>query len=254
MLGRIYASENFPKIFYDNRALALKDMLPRDIVQDNTQNQYTYLASATRSANVDRYVEDFIKLNLSGAIVQLGCVLETTFNRNDHGKSKWYSIDLPDVIEYIKNLLPKSQRECYLSEDAFSDAWIKRVREELGEVPLLVITSGLFYYFEEEKVLSLMRILHSYGNIELVFDTVNRKGMRMMRKKCVKKVGHEDAKMFFYLDSADELASKIGDFVHVLAEEEYYKYINKEGLKPITKISMRVSDFRNMVKMIHLKL
>ena len=69
MLGRIYASENFPKILYDNRALALKDKLPRDIVQDNTQNQYTYLASATHSANVDRYVEDFIKLNLSGAIV-----------------------------------------------------------------------------------------------------------------------------------------------------------------------------------------
>lgn len=188
MIGRIYASENLPTILYDNRALALKDKLPRDIVQDNTQNQYTYLASATRSAYVDRYVEDFIKLNLSGAIVQLGCGLETTFNRND-GKSKWYSINLPDVVEYRKNLLPESQRECYLSEDAFSVAWIKRVREELGEVPLLVIASVLFYYFEEEKVLSLMRILHSYGNIELVFDTVNRKGMRMMRKKWIKKVG-----------------------------------------------------------------
>lgn len=32
MLGRIYASENFLKILYDNRALALKDKLPRDIV------------------------------------------------------------------------------------------------------------------------------------------------------------------------------------------------------------------------------
>lgn len=69
MLSKIYASENFPKILYENRALALKDKLPRDIVQDNTQNQYTYLASATRSTNVDRYVEGFIKLNLSGAIV-----------------------------------------------------------------------------------------------------------------------------------------------------------------------------------------
>ena len=115
--------------------------------------------------------------------------METTFNRNDDGKSKWDSIDLTDVVEYRKTLLPESQRECYLSEDAFSDAWIKRVREKLGEVPLLVIASGLFYYFEEEKILSLMRILHSYGNIELVFDMVNRKGMRMMRKKWMKKVG-----------------------------------------------------------------
>ena len=103
-------------------------------------------------------------------------------------------------------------------------------------------------------MISLMKLLHSYGNIELVFDTVNRRGMRMMQKKWMKKVGHEDAKMFFYVDSADELASKTGGFVHVLAEEEYYKYINKEGLKVVTKISMFVSDFMNMVKMIHLKL
>ena len=228
MLGRIYASENFPKILYDKRALELKEQLPKDVVHDNTQNQYTYLASASRSANIDRYIKDFLKRNPSGAIVQLGCGLETTFNRNDDGKTKWYSIDLPDV-------------------------WIKKIREESGDITILVIASGLFYYFEEEKVISLMKLLHSYGNIELVFDTVNRRGMRMMQKKWMKKVGHEDAKMFFYVDSADELASKIGGFVHVLAEEEYYKYINKEGLKLITKISMYVSDHMNMVKMIHLK-
>jgi|GEM_PF-3182430 hypothetical protein len=34
--------------------------------------------------------------------------------------------------------------------------------------------------------------------------------------------------MFFYVDSADELASKIGDFVHVLAEEEYYYFYKIE--------------------------
>lgn len=254
MLGRIYASENFPKILYDKRALELKEQLPKDVVHDNTQNQYTYLASASRSANIDRYIKDFLKRNPSGAIVQLGCGLETTFNRNDDGKTKWYSIDLPDVIEYRRTLLPESSRDVYIAEDAFSDTWIVKIREENGDIPLLVIASGLFYYFEEEKVISLMKLLHSYGNIELVFDTVNRRGMRMMQKKWMKKVGHEDAKMFFYVDSADELASKTGGFVHVLAEEEYYKYINKEGLKLITKISMYVSDHMNMVKMIHLKL
>ena len=76
----------------------------------------------------------------------------------------------------------------------------------------------------------------------------------MMRKKWMKKVGHEDAKMFFYVDSAGTLASKIGDNVRVLAEEKYYRYINKKGLDLTTKISMIVSDILNMVKMIHLKL
>ena len=97
-------------------------------------------------------------------------------------------------------------------------------------------------------------MLASYGDIEVVFDTVNKSGMNMMRKKYMKQVGHEDAKMFFYVDSASELAAKIGKNVKVLSEEGYYKYIDKSGVKIFTKISMLVSDRLNMVKMVHLSL
>ena len=49
-----------------------------------------------------------------------------------------------------------------------------------------------------------------FGNMEVVFDTVNKRGMTMMKKKYMKQVGHADAQMFFYVDSAEELAAKIG--------------------------------------------
>ena len=62
------------------------------------------------------------------------------------------------------------------------------------------------------------------------------------------------AMMFFYVDSAEELAAKIGGNVKVIAEEPYYRYIPKNGLKLSTKVSMTVSDQFKMVKMIHLKL
>lgn len=189
-----------------------------------------------------------------GVIVQLGCGLETAFSRNDDGRTKWYDVDLPDVIEYRKTLLPESKRERYIAADAFSDLWLAQIREEIGDAPVLVTASGLFYYFEESKVLDLLRGFLSYGDIEVVFDTVNKSGMSMMRKKWMKKVGHEDAKMFFYVDSARTLASKIDDNACVLAEEKYYRYINKKGLELTTKISMIVSDMLNMVKMVHLKI
>lgn len=254
MLGRIYTSENFPNILYDEKALELKEKLPKEVTDDNTQNQYTYLASASRSVNMDRYIKNFLKRQPEGVIVQLGCGLETAFNRNDNGRTKWYGVDLPDVIEYRKTLLTESKREGYIAVDAFSDLWLIQIREEIGDAPVLVTASGLFYYFEESKVLGLLKRFLSYGDVEVVFDTVNKSGMSMMRKKWMKKVGHEDAKMFFYVDSAGTLASKIGDNVRVLAEEKYYRYINKKGLDLTTKISMIVSDILNMVKMIHLKL
>lgn len=254
MLGRIYASENFKEILSDNKALSLREKLPKAILENDTQTQYTYLASASRSANMDRYIADFLKRKPDGIIVQLGCGLETTFSRNDNGHTLWYGVDLPNVIEYRKILLPESEREQYLAGDAFSKDWIEQIRKAHPDAPLLVTASGLFYYFEEEKVLQLMRMLSGYGNIEMLFDTVNKSGMTMMQKKHMKTVGQEDAVMFFYVDSADDLVKKIGDGASVLGEEKYYSHIPKKGLSFSTKVSMVISDKLNMVKMVHLSL
>lgn len=254
MIGRIYASEKFPKILNDTKAVSLKNKLPADYLENNTQNQYTCLASATRSVNVDLYINDYLKRKSNGVIVQLGVGLETTFNRCDNGVNKWYGVDLEHVIEYRKTLLPESEREHYISADAFTNKWIDIVRAESPEAPILVTASGFFYYFDEDKVIALLKMLSTYGDVEIVFDTVNEKGMQMMRKMWMKKVGHSDAKMFFYVNSADELCTKIGDKAKVLKEEKYYKHIDKKGLKFMTKISMKISDKYDMVKMIHLEI
>ena len=253
MLGRIYASEHCPQILYDKKALELKNKLPSDLIEQNKQNQYTLLASASRSANMDRFVRSFLERRPDGVIVQLGCGLETTYYRCDNGKTRWYAVDLPHVIDYRWELLPESEREFYISSDAFEKDWIIKVRNDVLEAPVLVTAGGLFHYFEENKVISLLRMIGQSGNIEVVFDTVNRKGMAMMQKKYMKQVGHADAQMFFYVDVAKELAAKIGGNAKVIAEEPYYRYIPKNGLKISTKVSMEVSDQFKMVKMIHLK-
>lgn len=96
-------------------------------------------------------------------------------------------------------------------------------------------------------------MLQSLGNVEVVFDSVNKIGMDMMRKKYMKQMGHADARMFFYVDSAAELARKIGDDICTITEEPYYHHIDKAGLKLSTKLSMSVSDRLRMVKMVHVK-
>lgn len=253
MLGRIYASEHCPQILYDKKALELKNKLPSDLIEQNKQNQYTLLASASRSANMDRFIQSFLERRPNGVIVQLGCGLETTYYRCDNRRTHWYAVDLPHVIDYRRELLPELERETYLAGDAFSEEWIRQVRTEFPDAPILVTAGGLFHYFEENKVISLLRMIGQSGNMEVVFDTVNKKGMAMMQKKYMKQVGHADAQMFFYVDSAEELAAKIRGNVKVIAEEPYYRYIPKNGLKLSTKVSMAVSDQFKMVKMICLK-
>ena len=235
MLGRIYASEYCPQILYDPKALELKKKLPSGLSEQDGQSQYTFLEHRP-----------------NGVVVQLGCGLETTYSRCDNGRSRWYAVDLPHVVEYRRELLPEPERETYLAGDAFAEDWIRQIRADVPDAPILVTAGGLFHYFEESKVVGLLRMFTGFGEIEIVFDTVSKSGMAMMRKKYMKQVGHGDAQMFFYVDSASVLAGKIGSGVRVLAEEPYYRHITRTGLKLSTKVSMAVSDRFCMVKMVHL--
>ena len=88
------------------------------MIEQNMQNQYNLLASASRSANMDRIIRAFLERRPDGVIVQLGCGLETTYHRCDNGKTHWYAVDLPHVIEYRRGLLPEPERELYISGDA----------------------------------------------------------------------------------------------------------------------------------------
>ena len=78
-------------------------------------------------------------------------------------------------MEYRKTLLPEPERQTYFAGDAFSDGWIRQIRIDAPDAPVLVTAGGLFHYFEEEKVVALLRMLQSFGNMELVFDSVNKK-------------------------------------------------------------------------------
>lgn len=251
MLGRIYAGENFPHILNDKKALELKKRLPKVIKGQNSQTQYTLMASAVRSTNMDRYIQDFMKRNPDGIIVNLGCGLETTYFRNDNGHNLWYEVDLPSVINYRQEIIGNNPREELIAADAFGEEWIKEIRKAHPNNPILVAASGLFYYFTETKVMGLFENLKNYGEIEILFDTVNKTGMKQMAKY-MKQVGHEDAEMYFYVDKLEAICKKLG--ATLLQEEAYYAHTEKKGLKFMTSISMRVSDIFMMVKMEHFKL
>lgn len=255
MIGRIYASKYHKNILFDEKALDLEDKLPKRVLDNDHQKQYTLIASASRSANMDRYVRNFLKDNPDGAIVELGCGLETTYYRNLDLDPIWYGIDLSNVIEYRKKLLPQKGKLHYLSNSVFDDGWLEEIIESNPNRKILMLSSGLFYYFKEEEVLSLLRkIASAPAHIEIVFDSVNKTGMKMMQKKYMKEVGHKDASVYFYVDKGEELIEKMGNNVKLLQEEPYYRYIERKGLKLSTRLSMGISDMTKMVKMIHLKL
>ena len=191
---------------------------------------------------MDRYIRAFLEHRPDGVIVQLGCGLETAYYRCDNGSRAGMPWICPMWWSTGESCCRSRSGRPISPETPFAEDWIRQIRADVPDAPILVTAGGLFHYFEESKVVGLLRMLTGFGEIEIVFDTVSKSGMAMMRKKYMKQVGHGDAQMFFYVDSASVLAGKIGSGVRVLAEEPYYRHIPRTGLKLSTKISMATSD------------
>ena len=253
MLGRIYASENFPNILKDGKALELRDRLPGNIKGKDTQTQYTLLAGAVRSANMDRRIRDFLARRRDGVVVLFGCGLETTPQRNEDMETEWYCLDLPDVIEYRRTLLPEGENERYIPGDAFDLGWLDVVRSEYPDAPILVVVSGVFHYFPREKVVGLLRDMTDHGDIEVVFDAFSSSALKRVHRY-MKQVGHEDARMHFCVDDAAGFVDEVGGASELVLDEKYYSRVDRKGMGLSTRVTMWGADLMSMIKTIQISL
>ena len=57
MRGRVYASKNFPEILNDKKALEIAEKLPKSYLNMEKESQYTLMASAVRSMNMDKFIQ-----------------------------------------------------------------------------------------------------------------------------------------------------------------------------------------------------
>jgi O-methyltransferase involved in polyketide biosynthesis len=253
LLGRIYASRCHPNILHDAEALSIADRLPDDIRDMPGQTEYTLLASAVRSRCIDHYLQAFLRDHPQGVIVNVGCGLETTYYRNDNGTALWFELDLPEVLELRSAYFPAEERDRYLPYSMFDYAWLDVVAEAARH-PAMVIASGLFYYFPEERVIDFARHLAGLAPTQLVFDAVSSAGMKGTRHY-MRKMGRQDAAMYFSVDSARAFAAQVSADTTVIEERKLYSLVPaRSGVGLATRAKMFGSDLFNMVKIIHLHL
>lgn len=204
LMARIYASKKFPEFFYDEKALSLESFIPTNEIKENS-TEYFYMASVCRQYTIDKKIRRFIETKDLSNVVFLGAGLETAYNRIGNKTVNFYQVDLPDVIEVRRSLLGEAENECLISGDMFSLDWIKEVDISL---PTLLVVSGVYQYFKEEKILSMISDMKDrITNGELVFDATNSAGLKLANKY-VKKTGNKDAQMHFGIDDPIEFANK----------------------------------------------
>jgi O-methyltransferase involved in polyketide biosynthesis len=137
----------------------------------------------------DCYAREFLSRHPQAAVVHIGCGLDSRFERVDNGQVAWYDLDLPEVIDLRRELIGgEGERYHLLAGSVLEDVWLEAV-EAHHPRPFLFLAEGVFMYFTEAQVKSLvLRLKEHFPAAELVFDAYSpfmrwAHNLRVTRKK-----------------------------------------------------------------------
>lgn len=170
---RAIESQRPDALMKDERAEALVRQLDQESLRKTLAltDDFSRVAVILKGREFDRFTQDFLARHPDAVVVHIGCGLDTRFERLDNGRVEWYDLDLPEVIELRRKLIGgEGVRHHFLACSVLESAWLEIVSAHRPR-PFLFLAEGVFMYFEEAQVKSLVLRLHEhFPGAELVFD------------------------------------------------------------------------------------
>lgn len=122
-----------------------------------------------RALVVDDTIRSFLSEHPRGPVVALGEGLQTTYWRLGRPDLAWYSVDVPEMVEIQRQLLPPEQAIRRIARSALDRAWLA----EVPAGPAMVTAEGLFMYLPKDEVHALIAELaaHFPGG-RLLYDSI----------------------------------------------------------------------------------
>jgi methyltransferase (TIGR00027 family) len=119
--------------------------------------------------------------------------------------TRWYDVDLPDILAYKREALAAEKPACVYSAEALDlrdgparRTLFERIGRDSSNGRTVVLTEGLLIYLTEVEVASLATDLHAPRSFAWwVIDLVNPKLLRMLRRRWSKTLAEGDATLQF---------------------------------------------------------
>ena len=190
---RAIESQRPDALIKDERAEALVRQLDQDSLQKTLAltEDFTRAVVIVKGREFDRFAQDFMRRHPDAVVVHIGCGLDTRFERvaERNSQVEWYDLDLPDVIELRRKLVGgEGERHHFLGCSVLDNAWLELVSAH-RQRPFLFLAEGVFMYFTEAQVKSLvLRLKEHFPGAELVFDAYSpfmrwAHNLRVIRKR-----------------------------------------------------------------------
>lgn len=250
--GRAIEMEKSKPLLIDKQAASIIKDIPYDfsIIAKNT-SKISQLAWISRSIYFDNEIKKFIEMNPESTVLNIGCGLDTTFERIDNGLINWFDLDLPDVIELRRKYISETERRKFIAASVFEKTWFEIIEDKKQ---VLIMIAGVLYYFEENEIKELfISFSKEFPGAEIIFDYSSRQGVEIANKQVIDKSGMEKtAYLKWGIDDIDEF-KKWGMDIEVINNMPMFKEF-KKNYPIIKRIGMNFSDKMKIMSLAHLKL
>lgn len=249
--GRAIETQKVKPLLNDQAAVEIIKNIDYDFTQiEKNLSVITQRGFIIRSLLIDRIIWQFIEKHSDATIVNIGCGLDTTFERNDNGKLLWYDLDLPDVIDLKKQFIPESDRRKYIAASFSDDGWITELKNKSN---LLFLSAGVLYYFDESQIKDFLnKISDQFPDSDIVFDASSPIGVKMANKMVIEKNGMDESSLLKWSLKKAEDIKLLNNKLTVIDEQVLFKH-RKQGMSLNEKMAATVSDLLRMQYLVHLK-
>ncbi len=165
-----------------NKTLSRSENTLDWILASGTLDRRLVVHIAIRAKKYDDYARDFLQRFPDGVIVNIGCGLDSRFQRIDNGRGIFYDLDLPEIIEIKKDFYEETSRYHLIASSVLDYGWMEIVRQHKG--PFMFMAEGVFMYLDGKDVrLLVLKIQEKFPGSELVCEMVNSLWLRPLFKK-----------------------------------------------------------------------
>lgn len=167
---RAKESRRADPILCDKAAEQLVDSLEYDYSRFDGA-KLSEVGCVVRGWYFDRAVRRFIETHPNPVVVNVGCGLDTRFQRIGGGEAIFYDMDLPEVIGLRRELIPEQQGNAYIAASLLETDWMDDLRRKHPDGEFIFVVEGVLMYFYEKQVKAFLHHVASrFGGGELWFD------------------------------------------------------------------------------------
>jgi len=132
---------------------------------------------ALRASHFDKVLTEFLESHQNPIVVLVGCGLDARFQRigGISEKAIFYELDIEEVINVRKQLIPATEREIHIPASMFTTDWMDMISEQHPNGDFIFIIEGVLMYFgKEENRLFFTELAKRFTGAELHFDMLNK--------------------------------------------------------------------------------